>query len=371
MAIDDIYRELQEHLDELPIGYPATDSGVEIRILKHYFSPEKARIAINLTFMPETIEQIYPRVKEIGLSIEELEQTLDKMYEKGCINRYKRTVESGERKFYANALLAIGMLEYKLKDLSREFCEDFEQYMLHEGFLEEMTLTKIPQFRTIPLNKEVTFDNQVAMYDDVRKIIENVRGRISLADCICRKGKDELGRPCKATKLREICMQFGTAAELYIDKGFSRPITKEEAFEILKVAEKDGLVVSPGNAIYPPFICLCCGCCCEYLGNKKTLSKPIQYYRTNYYAKIDAEECTGCGTCIERCQMDALTLVDDISVVDRDRCIGCGICVPTCPSEAIKLEKLEEETIPPKNMGLLYANIMKKKKEIKRNIIKE
>ena len=266
---------------------------MEIRLLKHIFSPEEARIAKNLSFIPETIEQIYPRIKESVLSIEALEQKLEKMYDKGGINRYKRIVEAGEIKYYTNALLAIGMLEYKLKDLSKEFCEDFEQYMLHEGFLEEMTLTKIPQFRTIPLNEEVTFDNQVATYDDVRKIIEGVRGRISVADCICRKGADELGRPCKVTKLREICMQFGMAAELYIDRGFSRPITKEEAFKILEVAEKDGLVVSPGNAIYPPFICLCCGCCCEYLGNKKTLPKPIQYYRTNYYAKVDNEECTG------------------------------------------------------------------------------
>ena len=366
MTIEDIYRELQEHLDELPIGYPATDSGVELRILKHFFSPEEARIAKKLGFMPETIENIYPRIKESGLSIEELEQKLEKMFKKGSINRYKRTGESGEIIFYSNALLAIGMLEYKLKDLSKDFCEDFEQYMLHEGFLEEMTLTKIPQFRTIPLNEEVTFDNQVATYDDVRKIIESVRGRISLAECICRKGKDELDRPCKVTKLREICMQFDMAADLYIDKGFSREISKEEASKILKVAEKDGLVVSPGNAIYPPFICLCCGCCCEYLGNKKTLHKPIQYYRTNYYAKVDPEECTGCGTCIERCQMDALTLIEDISTVDRDRCIGCGICVPPCPSGAIKLEKLAVETVPPKNMGVLYANIMQKKRKLKR-----
>lgn len=371
MATEDIYRELQEHLDKLPIGYPVTDSGVEIRILKHIFSPEEAQIALKLSSMVETIQQIYPRVQESGLSIEELEQKLETMFKKGSINRYKRTDESGKIIYYSNAQLAIGMLEYKMNDMSKEFCEDFEQYMLHEGFLEEMMLTKIPQFRTIPLNKEVTFDNQVATYDDIRKIIEGVRGGIAVSNCVCRTGKDMLGRPCKVTKLREICMQFGMGADLYIEKGFGRKITKEEAFKILEVAENDGLVVSPGNALYPTFICLCCGCCCEYLGNKRTLPKPVQYFGTNYFAIVDPEECTGCGACIERCQMDALTLIDDISTVDRDRCIGCGICVPTCPSEAIKLEKLAEETIPPKNMGVLYANIMKKKRKMKRKIKKE
>ena len=35
MAVDfQIYRKLQERLDKLPVGYPPTESGVEIRILK-------------------------------------------------------------------------------------------------------------------------------------------------------------------------------------------------------------------------------------------------------------------------------------------------------------------------------------------------
>ncbi|GAH00079.1 unnamed protein product, partial [marine sediment metagenome] len=263
MTEEEVYRELQEHLDKLPIGYPATDSGVEIRILKYIFSPEEAQIAIKLGFMPENIQQIYPRINESALSMEELEQTLEKMFDKGAINSYTIKDKSGEKiKYYSNAQLAIGMLEYKMGDLSKEFCEDFERYMHEEGFLEEMTRTKIPQFRTIPLNEKVTFDNQVATYDDVRKIIEGARGPFALSDCVCRKGKDVLGRPCQVTKLRDICMQFGMAAEMYIEKGFGREVTREEALKNLDIAERDGLVVSPGNAIYPPFICLCCGCCC-------------------------------------------------------------------------------------------------------------
>ena len=175
---------------------------------------------------------------------------------------------------------------------------------------------------------------------------------------------------CKVTDLREICLQFGPGAEAYLHLGLSRQISKEEALEVLKVAEKEGLVLSPLNALYPTGFCLCCACCCEYLGNKRKLPRPVEFFETNYYAVITPDQCTGCGTCVDRCQMDALTLIDEISTVNRDRCIGCGICVPTCPEEAIKLQKIDEEKIYsqtiPKSVSRLYQKIYTKKKEIQK-----
>jgi hypothetical protein len=35
---EDVYRKLQEHLDQRPMEYPATKSGVEIDILKKLFA---------------------------------------------------------------------------------------------------------------------------------------------------------------------------------------------------------------------------------------------------------------------------------------------------------------------------------------------
>ena len=70
----DVYRELQEHLDNMPVGYPATESGVEIRILKHLFTPEEAEIALNLSALPETLGKIHRRVKKNqDIPIEELD----------------------------------------------------------------------------------------------------------------------------------------------------------------------------------------------------------------------------------------------------------------------------------------------------------
>ncbi|MDD2665368.1 MAG: 4Fe-4S binding protein [Methanocellales archaeon] len=54
--------------------------------------------------------------------------------------------------------------------------------------------------------------------------------------------------------------------------------------------------------------------------------------------KIDAEKCVGCGTCVEECPNDALSLEDDIAVVDDDLCVECGLCVEVCPAEALSLD---------------------------------
>jgi ferredoxin len=54
-------------------------------------------------------------------------------------------------------------------------------------------------------------------------------------------------------------------------------------------------------------------------------------------AKIDAEKCSGCGSCVDVCPTDAIT-VDDIAVVDANECTDCGSCVDECPEEAIEVE---------------------------------
>lgn len=73
------------------------------------------------------------------------------------------------------------------------------------------------------------------------------------------------------------------------------------------------------------FICSCCGCCCGMLRMHQRLPKPVELWASNFYAAVDAEACTGCGTCIKRCQVNAVRLSakDRQCIVDLDRCIGC------------------------------------------------
>ena len=360
---DDIYRELQKHLDTLPIGYPTTESGVEIRILKQLFTPEEAKVATKLGFELEPLEEIFKRVDQTEISINDLELLLDNSVSKGAIHSKKE----GNKKYYANSLFMIGMYDmqfHKSKEFSMEFKENASQYF-REGMTEELFRTGINQLRVIPIGESITHEHNIASYDDIRKIIENKDGPIVVALCVCRHKKEVVGEPCSQTNLIESCFVLhDDYVHTYIEQGWGREVTKEEALEILKKTEKDGLVYQPGNSQRPGSLCCCCGCCCGYLADITEFPRPLDIISSNYYAEVDSELCTGCGTCLDRCQMDALTLIDEKSSVNLIRCIGCGVCVPTCPSEAIHLLKKEKDTIPPKDWDTLYAMIMEKKKEL-------
>jgi electron transport complex protein RnfB len=359
----EIYKKLREHLDKMPVGFPETESGIEIRILKHLFTPEQAEVALHLGFYPDNLKRLLRKLKKY--SMEELEKRLDEMYFDGLINRGVRNESGKEVKYYTLAALAIGMYEYQLKKLTPGFFKDVEDYF-DEAFLDEFNKTGIPQLRTIPIEQTVEHEQVVATYDDLKSVIETIGGPIAVAECICRKGTDMLGESCKKTDLRESCFSFRTAAKVYIEKGLGREISKEEALKILEKAQEDGLVLQPGNSQRPMNICTCCGCCCGVLSHQNKLEEPAQFFATNYYAKVDPEECIGCGICEERCNMNAVHVEDAIAVVNLARCIGCGACAPACTSEAIKLYKKENEITPPKNTVETYLAIMDKKAELAR-----
>ena len=93
-----IYRDLQKHLNKQPVGYPATKSGVEIRLLKRFFNPEEARLAMKLSYKPCSINDIYEVVKESGMSFNDMENMLDEMMKNGVIGHLEREGTRVERR---------------------------------------------------------------------------------------------------------------------------------------------------------------------------------------------------------------------------------------------------------------------------------
>ena len=356
----DIYRDLQVHLDQFPIGFPATSTGIELKVLKHLFTESEAQIAIMLTWKYSTKEEIYKNLDQSDMLIDELEKCLDIMVRKGILN-FK---DENQTKLYANAPLVVGVFEYQVNKLTKEFLEDFSEYLI-TAFGAELLGTKISQFRTIPIEQSVKPQNVIATYDELRNVIENVEEPIGVANCVCRQGKDLVGKPCNKTSLRETCLYFGKKGKLFISQGWARQINKDEAQALLNKAESDGLVLQAGNTKNPEFICSCCGDCCEILTRLNLLPRPSRVVSANFYASIDPELCSGCGTCITRCQVKAIKEVNGISRVIEKRCIGCGLCVPTCPEEAIILKKKDQEMSPPDSTDELYAMIMEKKQQLR------
>jgi Pyruvate/2-oxoacid:ferredoxin oxidoreductase delta subunit len=353
VATESVYRRLQEHLDNMPVAFPATESGVELRLLKHLFTPEEAEMALHLSALPEPLEKIHSRAKKAGIEFADLKKGMRRLAAKGAIIGTR--VEG--KPHYSKAMLAIGIYEFQATRLTKELHTDVMDYW-DEGFGKAFHTKKTSQMRTIPINEEILPERRVGTYDTAKDLVMNSRGPWAVIKCVCREGTDLQEDPCEQSEIRETCLLLGDFAEHAIGGQAAREITKEEMVGLLQQADEVGMVLQPQNAQEPNFICCCCGCCCGVLTSAKKLPKPAEYFDTNYYAVVDGELCTECETCGDRCAMEAISYTDDVASVDLLRCIGCGLCVSTCPSEAIQLLEKEETKTPPKDQDALYMKIM-------------
>lgn len=346
-----VYRDLQKHLDKQAVGFPATESGVEIRILKELFDPEQASLALNLNYKPQSASDIYNRVKDTGISLDKVESMLKEMARNGAIGETER---DGIEHYFTMPLL-VGIVEWHVLNATPQFWADISEYASGE-FRKAYATTRLSQMRTIPVEKSIDVEHSITTYDHVREIINTTEGPILISTCMCREGAKGRGEPCQKTSRQETCMGFGDWARHFAKLGNGREITREEALEITRQNEEDGLVLQPTNYEKLDFICACCGCCCGILQIHKLLPKPAENWAHNFYAVVDTESCAGCGTCVERCQVNAVTINEEsgYSMINLDRCIGCGNCVVTCPSQALQLVKMEIETVPPKDSTSLY-----------------
>ena len=322
------HEKLRERLDMFPQGFPKTKSGVELEILETLFSAEEAEIALSLKPYPEPVAAVAQRMNRDEYDVS---QTLDDMSKRGLILRF---IESEEAIYYFLAPWMVGIWEFQLNRLNKKIIPLYEKFY-QEGIVASAKNRNIGGFRVIPVEKEVRDNKEIQPYEQVSGIIE-ANTKFAVADCICRKEAGIMGDKCD--KLLEACMMFGLAADYYIDNGLAREISKDEAKEVLLKAEEDGLVHCSSNHKGDKiFICNCCGCHCKALAFITKHEMPGLIASSNYYAKVDADSCDGCEACVDRCQVDAIGMEDDVADVTIDKCIGCGLCVSTCPSESISM----------------------------------
>ena len=333
----DVFQKLARHLDELPGGYPATESGVELRILRRLFTPEEAELALHVSFMGEEPRVIARRAR---ITPEDAAHRLEAMALKGLI--FRTEPDDGPPLYWAIHFF-MGIWEFQVNDLNPELVQDFREYW--RSHLADDSL-KLPQLRTIPVGESLDVDLAVMTYETAEKLVQT-QEKILVAHCICRQDHRILGEGC--SKPLETCMMFGDVAEYYFRNGLGRMIDQQEALEILKLADQAELVIQPGNAVEPVVMCFCCGCCCAVLEAIKRDPVPASRVSTPFVTTLIQETCVGCGTCVGRCQMEALALDNGTSSLNADRCIGCGLCITTCPTESLRLTRKpasEQPAIP-------------------------
>jgi Na+-translocating ferredoxin:NAD+ oxidoreductase subunit B len=355
-----VYIKLQKHLNNQAIGFPATRSGAEIKVLKHIFSPDEAEIACCLSYKFEPLETIFRRAGHLVDSAAELEKRLNIIQKKGGV---ESKIRNGQM-YYCNAPLVVGMYEFQLNRLSSSFIKDFNAYTSTRNFGVAFLSSKLPQMRTIPVSRSIHPQHNVSTFDEVITLLQQAEAPFVINECICRKKKSIEGNVCEVTERRETCLAIGSMGRMALLSAAGREISRDEAISIIEQNQKQGLVLQPSNTEKAEFICSCCGCCCGMLRIQKNLPKPLDFWSANYYATVDRMSCESCGACVKRCQVGAVSIAKkkQPAVVNLDRCIGCGVCVPACPVQSISLAKKPAEVRPPKTREDLHDILMAGKK---------
>jgi Pyruvate/2-oxoacid:ferredoxin oxidoreductase delta subunit len=186
--------------------------------------------------------------------------------------------------------------------------------------------------KVVPVTDTVRSAQWVMPTEQVIAVLRDARF-VALTGCVCRTHYKRCDKPV------EVCFILNDAGKKLVEKNKARSVSLEEAVEVIKTANKSGLVhltlYQPDHEIYA--LCNCCTCCCHDLQLLLRFGRTDLIARSDYAAVIDLEACTDCGDCIERCVFGARRWVGEKVRFDSHACFGCGLCVSACPISAITL----------------------------------
>ena len=337
---DEPYHKLAKVLDTLPNGFPSSESGIEIKLLKRIFRPEDIELFCSLRLEFETAEQVAERT---GYPLEGLDAHLTDMWRRGQI----MGANVGGITLFRMVPWAFGIYEFQLPHMDREMAHMCEEYM--NSFRSQFFKSQPQLMQVVPVEKEISGRQEALAYEQVSHIIENSRS-FMVFDCICKKEKRLLGKGCDKPRRsarpthRAGCLRRQPLwATHHQEGGLRRPEHGRggrAGAPDLERANRTLLHLQLLRVLL------------RVLKNISQSGMPAgEVINSYYYAEIDPDLCVACGTCREvRCQVGAIQAGEDAYRVVHEKCIGCGLCVATCPCDAVRLiHKPPTEVIPPPN----------------------
>ena len=392
----DAYRNLEDRINWFTQGAPASETLT--KILQVLFTEKEAKWVAKLPIRPFSLKKA---AQLWGTSEAKAEKLLDRLCEKGLlVDSYDR----GVRKFVLPPPM-IGFFEFSLMrtrgDIDQKYLSElFYQYInVEEDFIKDLFLGMDTKLGRVFVNESVLMTektNHILDYERATHIIEEA-DFIGVGTCFCRHKNFHLGIPCKLNAPMETCLTFGNVARSLAEHGgYTRPIDKAEAKEILEMSYSCNLVQMGENVReHPAFMCNCCGCCCEALEAVRRFSPMQPIATTNYIPKINYDDCVSCGKCEKVCPILAISMQEEVvkgdgsfdnlhdschvikgndssdtlhakcqnnrplditsaqqkrrPVIDESICLGCGVCARNCPKKAITLQRRPIEVITPVN----------------------
>ena len=346
----DAYKNLEDRLNWFTQGAPSSETLT--KILQVLFTEKEAKWVAKLPIRPFSLKKA---AQLWGTTEAKAEKLLDRLCEKGLL---VDSWDKGVRKFVLPPPM-IGFFEFSLMrtrgDIDQKYLSElFYQYInVEEDFIKDLFLGMDTKLGRVFVNESVLMTektNHILDYERATHIIEEA-DFIGVGTCFCRHKNYHLGTPCKLNAPMETCLTFGNVARSLAEHGgYTRPIDKSEAREILEMCYGYNLVQMGENVReHPAFMCNCCGCCCEALEAVKKFGPMQPIATTNYLPKINADDCVSCGKCEMVCPIEAISMQKKRPVIDESICLGCGVCARNCPKKAITLQRRPIEVITPVN----------------------
>jgi NADPH-dependent glutamate synthase beta subunit-like oxidoreductase/NAD-dependent dihydropyrimidine dehydrogenase PreA subunit len=281
----------------------------EYKILAAVMTDEMADVCMGMLLdKPSTVAEIAKRLNRTDL--DHVHKLLEESAQAGCafVN-----VINGEDQYW-HTIWVPGHMEIiaNTKDVLNkdpELARLFDVYGKKKGPMASGMLPMgVGPMRVIPIERAIDGESRNASYEEVSKFLEESKF-FSVSDCACRTAREASGEGCGHLK-EDMCIQLGHAAEYYIRTGRGRAISKEQAYEIIKKAEDNGLMHNIPNLDgfgKTHAICNCCGCGCFAMRNTVGYANP-EFNRSNWQAQVDKDKCVACGECVENCPANALKL---------------------------------------------------------------
>ncbi len=333
-----------------------------VEILKTLLNEEQVKFLLNFRKSILTLQELKEKT---GMDDTELMGLLNSLMDNGIImdspidgsNMMKYRLLPPIADIFEYSIIGERPIEQKQK-LAQLYETMFEETteMVQTNYDRLVPILKenIPIFaRIIPIEKEITVPHEkVLPLHEASKIIDE-QDIISLSECPCKLQKSLVGESCKVSSDRFRCFHFGNMGRYFLEHGLGKSVSKEEAKRVLKEAEEEGLVHKTFHDDFNFYqkensICNCCKCCCILF---QTYYRGIISFHamTSYKAKIDEIKCVGCGICVDKCPIEAISLINGKAHDNESRCIGCGVCVHHCPENArtLKHTELREVYLPP------------------------
>jgi ferredoxin len=358
---DRVYEDLADALIMRGGTMPVVKCQELFALLEELFTPEEAELAARMPLGPVTVERLARDIP--GRDSEKARNILEGLADKGVVF----TIERDGLRTYTLMLILPGIFEMQFmkgevsertKKLARLFDDYFgvaSERLKNQVEVAAGSSAGFPFARVITVEQEIPTDVSVHSYDKVSTYIDQAE-QIAVSVCYCRHHGELLGDPCD--KPKDVCLTFGPQASYVAERGFGRLISKEEAKRVLDRSEEAGLIhCSSNTGGYVSFMCNCCACHCGILRSIKSGIIPMGAV-SSFVVVVDEDECSGCGSCVDRCQMEALSLNGDVVVPRVERCIGCGLCVSACPTEALSLELRQGALVPPQDQRELRSSLI-------------